>query len=99
MAHPNDGTAKSVNPACEADSQSVREQMLSHTVLAKPAFYPACARRTNFLPTQSPYYNIVMGYGGRAPMFTRRPCPFPSALFPFLGVFYKKELVLSFYDT
>ena len=33
-----------------------------------------------------------MGYGGRAPMFTRRPCPFPSALFPFWIVFIKKSL-------
>ena len=72
-AHPNDGTVQSGRNIRGADSQIAREQMLAQFVLAKPAFYPSCARRTHFLPALPHYYNIVRGYGGFAPMFTNSP--------------------------
>ena len=62
-AHPNGRNVKSVNPAHEAGSQPARKHMLAQFVLAKPAFYPSCARRTRFLPHYPSM--IVMGYGAK----------------------------------
>ena len=61
------------------------QPMLSHTVLAKPAFYPACARRTNFFFAQSPYHIPVRGYGAE-------PHVYPLPFFPFWVFSIKKSL-------